>query len=262
MGRLLSTTTSTISLRVDCRKSEHPGSSGRASASRTREMERARRMAGASGWNGDADGARTPNGSAPLRRWRELGRGGLAGRVAFLLRLRLGEEERAERLQQLLAPVALRRGEGDGLVGVDLQLLHRLLERLRALGLRELVGLGEREEHGDAELRQVVDGAEVLGGGAGAQVDELDDARQLPALREVAVDQRLPAVAQLLGHPGVAVAGEVDQAEVAGVGAHVVEVDLLRLPRLLADAGDGRARAPQQAGDEGRLADVGAAGGR
>jgi hypothetical protein len=88
-----------------------------------------------------------------------------------------------------------------------------------------------------------------------AGVDEDEGAPERRAAGEVGAEQGLPALDDGLRGLGEAVAGEVDQ---VAVGAEGEEVDLLGAARGVRGAGE-RLAADERV-DQGRLADVGAAG--
>lgn len=127
-------------------------------------------------------------------------------------------------------------------------------ERARALGARELVGLGEQHEARQLARPQPFEQPPVVRRERVARIHQRDHANQGFALRQVAADQRLPACAQLLRHLGITVAGQVHQPPPA---AQVEEIDHLRAPRRLAD--ERQAPAPSERIDRARLADVRAA---
>ena len=122
-----------------------------------------------------------------------------------------------------------------------------------ALGLVQLVALGQHAQEGIAAVRQKPQHGAVVGGGVVAHVQQLHDQADLPPHGKVPLHQLAPAAAFRVGALRVAVARQVGD-------AHAVapeEVDRGGLARHAADAG--QIFAVEEFVDEGRLAHVGLA---
>ena len=92
--------------------------------------------------------------------------------------------------------------------------LRKRRQRLGRLAARELVGLGQqqvaRQLGGEAELQHLA--IELLQ--RMADIDDQHQPAQAAALVQVGVDLQLPVLAHLQRHLGVAVTGQIDQADV------------------------------------------------
>src|SRR5262249_51216451 len=126
----------------------------------------------------------------------------------------------------------------------------------RALVLRQLVGLRQRDHERRLALREPRHEVELLFLGVAADGEEEAHASERRTLLEVRLDQRAPALARGLADLGVAEARQVDEEE-PRLAVDLEPVDEARAPRRAR-----RAREPVLADervDQARLADVRAA---
>src|SRR5581483_1127022 len=121
-------------------------------------------------------------------------------------------------------------------------------ERAHALALLQLVDLVRHEDRRTASGREVREQIGVVALDAPARVDDHDDGAELPAAREISLDEALPRRAYRLRNAREPIAGKIGERDLVAAREHV---DLLRPAR--GPAGARQPRGARQPVDERRL---------